>query len=286
MLPRSRLGTADAAFKGAPLRTVRPMDALTQALRGAASARRTAAARADVLLVVGAGGVLGSALLARALASGRFGRVQALVAKDLASALRGFEPLPQAALGAALRADTAVIVFERARRSNGRDEAFVQPQPEQLARAGARAARRRRAPAAGGGAACAGAAAAGAEVRAGLARRRPRRRAGLRAVAVRARRAGGLGSAAVGWAQRLAAGWLSQLAWMVPQREQPVRAQRLAELAVELAWRLPQAAPATRVLPPELLWQAAQSSDGGALLSAWLAGDALAAGSAAPAQRW
>ena len=30
------------------------------------------------------------------------------------------------------RADTAVIVFERARRSNGRDEAFMQPEPEQL----------------------------------------------------------------------------------------------------------------------------------------------------------
>jgi hypothetical protein len=52
------------------------MDALSQALRGAASPRRTARARAeDVLLVVGGGGVLGSALLARALACGRFGRV-------------------------------------------------------------------------------------------------------------------------------------------------------------------------------------------------------------------
>ena len=39
------------------------------------------------------------------------------MARDLASALRGFEPLPQAALGAPLRADTAVIVFERARRA-------------------------------------------------------------------------------------------------------------------------------------------------------------------------
>jgi hypothetical protein len=93
------------------------------------------------------------------------------------------------------------------------------------------------------------------------------------------------GSAAGGWAQRLAAGWLSQLAWMVPQREQPVRALRLAELAVELAWRLPHAAPATRVLPPELLWQAACSTDGGALLSAWLAGDPLPQ-ARLPAQRW
>ncbi len=62
---------------------------------------------------------------------------------------------------------------------------------------------------------------------------------------------------------------------MVPQREQPVRVLRLAELAVELAWRLPHAAPATRVLPPELLWQSAHCADGGALLSAWLAGEPL-----------
>jgi hypothetical protein len=72
---------------------------------------------------------------------------------------------------------------------------------------------------------------------------------------------------------------------MVPQREQPVRAQRLAELVVELAWRLPQAAPATRVLPPELLWQAAYSEDGGEWLSSWLAGEAVPQATL-PRQRW
>ena len=261
------------------------MDALTQALRGAASARNTAAARADVLLVIGAGGVLGSALLACALSSGRFGRVQALVAKELASALRGFEPVPQAALGNALRADTALLVFERARRSNGRDDAFVQPQPEQLALLAqtlhAGGVRRLlvvvpHAPALLPQA-----------LKAGLATLDEGRVAALgfqQLLFVRAAQAAS-GSRAVGWAQRLADGWLSQLAWMVPQREQPVRAQRLAELVVELAWRLPQAAPATRVLPPELLWQAAQASDGGALLGAWLAGEELPA-LAAPTQRW
>ena len=109
------------------------MDTLAQALRGAAAPHRAPAARAEVLLVVGGGGVLGAAVLARALACGRFGRVQALVARDLASAMRGFEPLPRSALDSPLRADTAVIVFERARRNNGRDDAFVQPQPQQLA---------------------------------------------------------------------------------------------------------------------------------------------------------
>jgi len=261
------------------------MDRLTQALRGAASARRATAARADVLLVVGGGGVLGSALLARALACARFGRVQALVAKELASALRGFEPVPQAALAGPLKADSAVIVFERARRSNGRDEAFMQPEPQQLAELATqlRAGGVRRlmvlvphAPALLPQA-----------LKAGLATLDEGRVAALgfeHLVFVRAAQAAS-GSAAGGWAQRLAAGWLSQLAWMVPQREQPVRALRLAELAVELAWRLPHAAPATRVLPPELLWQAAYSTDGGALLSAWLAGDPLPQ-ARLPAQRW
>ena len=64
------------------------MPSLTRALIGAASAAPSPAGRADVLLLLGGGGVLGSALLARALGSGRFGRVQALVAKDIASALR------------------------------------------------------------------------------------------------------------------------------------------------------------------------------------------------------
>jgi hypothetical protein len=73
---------------------------------------------------------------------------------------------------------------------------------------------------------------------------------------------------------------------MVPLREQPVRAVRLAELVVELAWRLPQAAPATRVLPPEVLWQAAQAADAGALLAAWLSGAALPDVAPAAVQRW
>ena len=261
------------------------MDALGQALRGAAAAARVVPRRAEVLLVVGGGGVLGSALLARALACGRFGRVQALVARDLASALRGFEPLPAAALSGRVRADTAAIVFERARRSNGRDEAFVHPRPDQLPRLAEQlhAAGVRRllvvvphAPALLPQA-----------LKAGLASLDEGRVAALgfeQLLFVRAAQAVSA-SAAGGWAQRLADGWLSQLSWMVPQREQPVRAQRLAELVVELAWRLPQAAPATRVLPPELLWQAAYSEDGGEWLSSWLAGEAVPQATL-PRQRW
>jgi hypothetical protein len=266
------------------------MDPMANALIGAASAPRRAAARAEVLLVLGGGGTLGSALLARALACGRFGRVQAVVAKALSSALRGFEPLPAERLGGRLQADTALIVFERARRNNGRDEAFLQPLPEALPALAAtlRSGGVRRllvvvphAPALLPQA-----------LKAGLASLDEGRVAALgfeQLLFLRTAQAGvGAGAAALGWAERAAAGWLSQLAWMVPQREQPVRAVRLAELVIELAWRLPQAAPATRVLPPEVLWQAAQAAhlaDRSALLGVWLDGAPLPE-VALPARRW
>ena len=73
------------------------------------------------------------------------------------------------------------------------------------------------------------------------------------------------------WLQRLARWWLSQLLWMVPQRQQPVRAAALARCAVQLLRLLPAAPPGTRVLAPEVLWQAAQGeADAEAVFTAWL----------------
>lgn len=228
------------------------------------------AAESQVLLVIGAGGVLGAALLARALGSGRFARVQALAAQPLAHTLPGFEPLPAARLGAALQAQTAVIVFERARRNNGRDDVFVQPAPQQLpelAQALHDGGVRRllvlvpHAPALLPQA-----------LKLGLASLDEGRVAALgfeQLLFVRAAQ-GITGGAPLQGAKALAAWWLSQLSWMVPAREQPVRSVRIAELAVDLAWLLRAAPPATRVLPPEVLWQAAQSDDSAALLDDWL----------------
>jgi len=261
------------------------MDRLVQALKGAHSNVATPKLRAEVLLVVGAGGVLGAALLASALASGRFARVQSVVDKDVASALRGFEPLPVVRLGHRLQADTAVIVFERARRSNGRDEAFLQPQPEQLV---ALATQLRQggvrrllvvvphAPALLPHA-----------LKLGLASLDEGSVAALgfeQLLFVRSAQSAA-GACPAGWSERIGAAWWSQLAWMVPQGEQPVRAARLAELAVELAWRLAEAPQATRVLSPEVLRLAAHAEDGGALLSAWLAGSALPSAHV-PARLW
>ena len=59
--------------------------------------------------------------------------------------------------------------------------------------------------------------------------------------------------------------------WMVPQREQAVRAVTLAACVVQLLRRLPQAPPGSRVLPPEVLWQAAQAAAPERALDAWLA---------------
>ena len=169
--------------------------------------------------------------------------------------------------------------------NNGRDDAFVQPQPAQLSEFAAplRAGGVRRllvlvphAPALLPQA-----------LKCGLASLDEAQVAALgfeQLLFVRAAQAAP-GVRAAGLARRAAAAWLDQLAWMVPQREQPLRAQRLAELAVELLWRLPLAAPATRVLAPDLLWQAAHAADRGAWLDAWLAGAPLPQVSAPP-RRW
>ena len=247
------------------------MDLVSQALR-AGQHRPPALQPLERALVVGAGGTLGSAVLAEALVGGRFQRVTAIVAEPLRSAVRGFDALPAAALeaGGALGADVAFIVFERDRHSNGRDDAFLQPAVAELpaiASALWRGGVRRlvvvvpHAPAllpqalkAGFGTLDEGAVAAlGFE----------------HLVFVRAAQTS-VARATGSLPHRLAAWWLSQLRWMVPQQEQAVRASTLAALVVQLARLLPQLPHGTRVLPPERLWQAAQSG-WEAALAAWLA---------------
>ncbi len=246
---------------------------LFQALRGAAQDLRGAAPAALSVLVVGAGGALGSAVLAQALAGGRFARVMALVAAPLASTVRGLLPVhPQALQGpAGLGAEAAVIVFERQRHSNGRDDAFVQPEPAELLSL-ASALRARgvaqlvvvvpHAPALlpqalAHGLATLEEAAVAALGFEHLVFMRPSQEA----TAVR-------GSS---WLQRFADWWLSQLRWMVPQRQQPLRAVVLAHCAVQLLRLLPAASPGTRVLATEQLWVFAQRDDAlPDLLAAWL----------------
>jgi hypothetical protein len=70
--------------------------------------------------------------------------------------------------------------------------------------------------------------------------------------------------------RRLARWMLSQLHFMVPQREQPVRAQTVAKAAACIAVQCAAAPPSTRVVPAALLWQAAQQGDASALIEEWL----------------
>lgn len=249
-----------------------PDQALAAAARPIPSVAPAGAPRR--VLVLGGGGTLGSGVVERLLGGGRFAHVGVWTVAPLQAALRRLEPLDEAAWPA-FGADTALVVFDRARHANGRDEAFGRPDPATLPALAARL-----------------------------------RAAGVRTLVVVVPHAPGLlpqalktglasldegAVAALGFAHlvfmrpaqaggatghggsRLAAlgQWmLSQLHWMVPQRDQPVRTATVARVAARIAARLPEAPPGTRVMPPELLWAAAQRPGDDAAVDDWLAGRA------------
>jgi hypothetical protein len=237
------------------------------------------------VLVLGGGGALGGAVLEQLLASHRFERVGVLASPTLQPALRGLQAVADDGQAlAAFAPDTALIVFDRERHANGRDAAFVRPAPDALA---TRALQLR-----------------GAGVRAllvvvphapallpqalkaGLATLDEGAVAAMDFQQVAFMRMAQAGAGAQGGhrLQRLAGWLLSQLHWLVPQREQPVRGLTVARVAAAIAMHLPAAAPGTRVLAPEWLWLAAQAEDTGALMAAWLAGQPPPA--APVRQRW
>jgi hypothetical protein len=239
------------------------MSDLMQALRGAQHRSPQPLQALHRLLVVGGGGTLGSAVLAEALVAGRFAQVLALVAGAIKPALRGFVPLDAAALaaGQAGGADAAVLVLERQRHSNGRDDAFLQPQvadllplAQQLRQAGVP----RlivvvpHAPALMPQALAHGLASLDEAAVAAL---------GFEHL-VMLRTAQDTAPAPARGLERLAALWLAQLRWMVPQRQQSLRAVALARCVVQLARALPQAPGGTRVIAPETLWLWSQSGAG------------------------
>jgi hypothetical protein len=261
------------------------MSLLQQALRAGSQDSAAAATprRPRGLLVAGGAGPLGSAVLERALALGPWRPVTALVTQPIEVALDGLR-VTQAPADWSMapdmmtpevsgRAECALIVFDRDASAHGREAAFLRPQPADLpALAGwlQRAGVRRlmlvlpHAPSL-----------LPAALKAGLASLDEQAVAALgfeQFTIVRPTRAGpaGDGADAGGRLHRLARALLSQLHWMVPQREQPLRAAKVAEFVVELARRLPDAAHGTRVVPPELLWDWAQPGGGERVLQAWL----------------
>ncbi|MBX3606601.1 MAG: hypothetical protein KF788_15085, partial [Piscinibacter sp.] len=224
----------------------------------------------------GGGGALGAALLEALLATAAFQPLHVLVTQDFHATPAGLRPVlagTALALPAGL-GTLGVVVFDRERHANGRDAAFLRPQPDQLLplatalqRAGVRdllvvlphdAARLPQA------------------LRAGLANLDEQAVAALgfeRVVFMRsAQPPAGATSRGL---QRLADLVLAQLRLMTPQPWQPVRARKVAQLAAALARLLPDAPAGTRVLAPELVWQAAQGEDTLAFAGAWLRGEAL-----------
>ena len=256
------------------------------------AARRTpprpAVAGPRRIVVAGGGGALGAALVEQLLAGRRFAEVGVLVTRPLDTAMRGMLPLRCDAHTFALTgppgavADTAAIVFDRERHANGREAAFLRPAPSALpalaAALHARGARRLLVvmPHAPSGLPEA--------LKHGLATLDEQAVSAIgfdqllfvRSAQMPPARRGD------GFAQRLAHGVLAQLRIMVPQPDQPVRAAKVARFAAELAARLPDAPPGTRVVPPEVVWQSAQPGDVGALAAAWLAGRALREAAAVP----
>ena len=252
------------------------MTLLTHALRAGRSSPAATAA-APIVLVAGGGGALGSAVLESLLAGRRFAHVKVLATRALTTSMHGLEPVVVDAFDdapasvAAPIADIAVIVFDRERHANGRELAFVRPQPHELATLArwlhARGAKRLivvlpHSPAALPDA-----------LKLGLANLDEQATAALgfeHLVFVRSAQKPG-SARAEQWLQRLADGVLAQMQMMVASSSQPVRAAKVALFVCELAALLDASEPGTRVAPPELVWQAAQMRDAAPLVQAWLA---------------
>ena len=231
----------------------------------------------QTLLVAGAGGPLGSAVLEHVLASQRFAAVRVLVSQPLQTSVNGLETvlaIDDLPIRPAL-ADTALIVFDIKRQANGREEAFLRPEPRTLPRL-ARWLR-----------SCGvrdlivvmphHAASLPQALKAGLADLDEHAVVELgfdHVVFVRSASAPN-GVRSDLWLQRVADGMLAQLRLMTPQADQPVRSNKVAQFVSELALQLPHSAPGTRVAAPELVWLAAQHAEPGALVRAWLAGETL-----------
>jgi hypothetical protein len=273
MLPRRSRCGARVAIQGAGI--LAGMSLLQEALRAGHGPAQPRAPTGPGVLVCGGAGALGSALLEGLLAARRHAQVSVFTTQALQTGLRGLHTLPWREHDTTPLPPTAVVVFDREREVNGRELAFYRPQPEQLpalaARLHARGVRH-------------------------LLVMMPHTQAMLpEALKLGLASLDEQAVAALGFdhlvfvrsaqppaytrhenaAQRLAHWMLSQLQMMVPERQRPVRAQKVAEFAVRLAALLPHATPGTRVVPPEVMWEASQARHAAAIAERWLAGDVV-----------
>jgi hypothetical protein len=215
-------------------------------------------------------------VLEQLLASGAFAQVAVVVEQPLNVALRGLVTVELGTLdeppASAEAEDTAIVVFDRERHANGREQAFARPQPHTLPALAARLHRRgvRRLVVVMPHAA----ASLPQALKQGLANLDEHAVAALgfeHLVFIRSAQAASSqrDDSAL---QRLAHWVLAQLQLMIPQRDKPVRPAKIAQFAAQLAAELPHAPHGTRVVPPEIVWEAAQARDVQALARDWLVG--------------
>ncbi|MFM7703454.1 MAG: hypothetical protein ACKO6D_00785, partial [Rubrivivax sp.] len=94
--------------------------------------------RRPPVLVAGAAGSLGAAVVEGLLRCGAFDPVRVLVTQPFAATARGLEALPGECPPTGQAAPLALAVFDRPRRSHGRDDAFFSPSPQALPELAAR----------------------------------------------------------------------------------------------------------------------------------------------------
>ena len=235
-----------------------------------AAARRVPGVQAPSLLIAGATGVLGNEVLRRLAGSSRYERTQVLAREPITEGLRGVRttlvPSDDPAEWPLAPADVGVVLFDPPRMFYQRERALWTPRPEQVValarwmRAGGVRTLAIVLPHAPGRLPEA--------LKRGLANLDEQAVAALgfeRLLVVRSAQKPAEGRQAAMLA-RLAHWMLGVFKYMVPSSEQPVRAAKVAEL---LAVLLRLAPAGIHVVPPELVWQAAQR-DAQAVVRGWL----------------
>jgi hypothetical protein len=223
------------------------------------------------LLIAGGGGALGSAVLARVCGSGLWRKLTVYTQGELQSSLGNLDTLAMDKLAPDVKADAGIIVFDHARNFHERERMLWMPAPDQLLMAaqlmyaqGVRS----------------------------LAVVVPYLQASLpQALKIGLMSMDEQALNDVGFARLLIirpalasqkvhtthaldaiAHWmLSQLRFMIPEQERPVRAIKLATFteAALHAW-LRSGKQGTKVVAPEVLWQAAAASNMSSFVQAWL----------------
>lgn len=262
------------------LTTVDPSFALDPTTALQAAARPQAPnAPPPRLLVAGAGGPLGREVLQEALARGRYAGVGVLTRAPLQAGLRRLHAVPYEegdGSATALPAnDIAVVVFDRGRDHYGRDEAYHLPEPQALP---VLAARLRASGVHTLVVVCPIAPALLPQaLQHGLANLDEQAVAALgfeRLLFVRPTQ-DAVAASLTTWPQRLARWMLSQLRYMIPQQERPLRAGAVAAFVFEVLLQWRDAAPGTRIAAAPLLWAGAQTGQLQTVVQRWLHSDTM-----------